>query len=155
MIINVSSNNISDAAKVYMDSWKESHKDICSIEFIEKHDMKYMNNFISEKLKLGYNIFIDYENDLPVGIIGINPIDEEICLLYVSPEFQQKGYGAKLLGYAIKKCKNPYIVVLDTNKKAIDFYTKRGFIPDKNQPEKTEEKHIFERKYVYQNKNMW
>ena len=59
-----------------------------------------------------------------------------------------------MLGYAIEKCKNPYIIVLDTNKKAIDFYTKRGFVPDKNQPEKTEEKRIFERKYVYQNKNM-
>ena len=154
MIINVSSNNISDAAKVYMDSWKESHKDICSKEFIKKHDFEYMKEYLSEKLEHGYKIFIDYENDTPVGIIGINPIDEEICLLYVSPEHQQKGYGAKLLEYAINKCKNPYIIVLDTNKKAIDFYTKRGFVPDKNQPEKTEEKRIFERKYVYQNKNM-
>ena len=154
MIINVSSNNISDAAKVYMDSWKESHKEICSKEFIEKHDLEYMKEYLSEKLEHGYNIFIDYENVKPVGIIGINPIDEEICLLYVSPKFQQKGYGAKLLEYAINKCKNPYIIVLDTNKKAIDFYTKRGFVPDKNQPEKTEEKRIFERKYVYQNKNM-
>ena len=154
MIVNVTFNNISDAANVYMDSWKESHKDICSKEFIEKHDLEYMKNYLSEKLKASYNIFIDYENDTPVGIIGINPPDEEICLLYVSPEHQQNGYGTKLLYHAIKKCKNPYIIVLDTNKKAVDFYTKRGFVPDKNQPEKTEEKRIFERKYVYQNKNM-
>ncbi|MBQ3236392.1 MAG: hypothetical protein IJA92_02575 [Oscillospiraceae bacterium] len=51
-------------------------------------------------------------------------------------------------------CKNPYITVLDSNKKAIDFYLKRGFIPAKDQPEICSEKRIFERKYVYQKTNM-
>ena len=42
MIIEVNETNIGDAAKIYMESWRDSHKDICSPEFIEKHDLDYM-----------------------------------------------------------------------------------------------------------------
>ena len=153
MIIKVAKENIIDAAKVYMDSWKESHKDICSAEFIEKHDLNYMINFLSEKIKNGYLIFISYDND-PEGIVAINPSDEEICLLYVSPEKQGKGVGTNLLDFALSKCASPYITVLDSNKKAIDFYKKRGFVPIENQQEVNSEKRIFERKYVYQPENL-
>ncbi|MBE6899223.1 MAG: GNAT family N-acetyltransferase [Ruminococcaceae bacterium] len=154
MITEINKTNIADAAKVYMESWKDSHKDICSSEFIEKHDLDYMINYLNEKKENGYDIFIDYNNENPVGIVGINPCDEEICLLYVLPEEQRKGFGEELLQYALSLCKNPYITVLDTNKKAIDFYTKRGFFPAEKQPENFGNKRIFERKYVYQNKNM-
>ena len=153
MITKVAKENIIDAAKVYMDSWKESHKDICSAEFIEKHDLNYMINFLSEKIKNDYLIFISYDND-PEGIVAINPSDEEICLLYVSPEKQGKGVGTNLLDFALSKCVSPYISVLDSNKKAIDFYKKRGFIPIENQQEVNSEKRIFERKYVYQPENL-
>ena len=53
MIIKVNEMNICDAAKVYMDSWKESHKVIRSSEFIEKHDLNYMINFLNEKKDIG------------------------------------------------------------------------------------------------------
>ena len=154
MIVSVNKENLSEAAKVYMDSWKESHKDICSAEFIEKHDLEYMKNYLNDKLKDLYVIYIYYADEIPVGIVGINPTDEEICLLYVSPENQGKGYGIKLLDRALSLCKNPYITVLDTNTKAIDFYLKRGFVPAEEQAENSNKKKIFERKYVYLYKNM-
>ena len=154
MIIEVNTCNIADAAKVYMESWKESHKNICSYDFIEKHDLNYMINFLKEKKEQKYDIFIDYIDKKPVGIVGINPAYEEICLLYVSPKEQGKGFGTELLNHALSRCKKPYITVLDTNKKALNFYVKRGFIPAEIQPENTENKRIFERKYVYQNSNL-
>lgn len=154
MIIEVSKQNLSDAAFVYMHSWKESHRDICSADFIEKHDIDYMTAFLSEKIESGYKIYIKYSEDVPVGIIGINPADEEICLLYILPEKQGNGFGNELLRFALAKCENPYITVLDSNKKAIDFYTKRGFVPAEKQQENSGEKKIFERKYVYQKQNL-
>ena len=155
MISELNNDNITEAAKVYMDSWKESHRNICSAEFIEKHDLDYMIDFLKMKKDSGYDIFINYNNEKPVGIIGINKEDEEICLLYISPDEQGKGFGTELLDFALKRCINPYITVLDTNKKAIEFYRKRGFIPAENQPMCEEEKRIFERKYIYQKKNLW
>ena len=154
MITEIDETNIADAAKVYMDSWKDSHKDICSLEFIEKHDILYMINYLSEKIKNAYKIYIKYSDGIPVGIIGLNPCDEEICLLYVLPEMQGKGFGSNLLEFALAKCKNPYITVLDTNKRAIEFYSERGFVPAEKQPENNGEKKIFERKYVYQKQNL-
>lgn len=154
MITELNEKNLEDAAKVYMDSWKESHKGICSDEFIEKHDLNYMINFLKEKKEKGYVIFINYTGEKSVGVVGINLSDEEICLLYVAPEDQGKGFGSELLNYALAKCENPYITVLDTNKKAIDFYLKRGFAAAKEQKENSSEKSIFERKYVYQKDNM-
>lgn len=154
MITEIDETNIADAAKVYMDSWKDSHKDICSLEFIEKHDISYMINYLSEKIKNAYKIYIKYSDGIPVGIIGLNPCDEEICLLYVLPEMQGKGFGSNLLEFALAKCKNPYITVLDTNKRAIEFYSERGFVPAEKQPENNGEKKIFERKYVYQKQNL-
>ena len=154
MIVKINESNINEAAKIYMLSWKDSHKEICSAEFIEKHDLTYMKNFLNNKIKELYDIYIYYADKNPVGIVGINPDDEEICLLYILPEEQGKGFGTKLLDHALSFCKNPYITVLDTNTKAIDFYTKRGFFPAENQKENSEEKRIFERKYVYQKRNM-
>lgn len=154
MIIKVSEQNLKDAAFVYMLSWKESHREICSGDFIEKHDIVYMTAFLSEKLENGYKLYIKYYENNPVGIIGINPSDEEICLLYVLPTEQGKGFGSELLEFAVAKCENPYITVLDSNKKAIDFYKKRGFVTAEKQPENKGEKKIFERKYVYQKGNM-
>ena len=154
MITEIDETNIADAAKVYMDSWKDSHKDICSLEFIEKHDILYMLNYLSEKIKNAYKIYIKYSDGIPFGIIGLNPCDEEICLLYVLPEMQGKGFGSNLLEFALAKCKNPYITVLDTNKRAIEFYSERGFVPAEKQPENNGEKKIFERKYVYQKQNL-
>ncbi len=150
MITIVSEENVYDAAAVYMKSWRESHSDICSAEFIEKHDLQYMINYLTEKKDHGYDIFIDYNSEKPVGLVGINPADDEICLLYILPEEQGKGFGTELLKFALSRCKNPYVTVLDTNTKAAEFYKKRGFVPAKEQPERAENKRIFERKYVYQ-----
>ena len=33
---------------------------LCSAEFIEKHDFDYMLNFLNEKIKQKYDIFIDF-----------------------------------------------------------------------------------------------
>lgn len=154
MIVSVCYKNVDDAARVYEKSWKDSHKNICTAEFVEKHDFMYMKNYLKNKLKELYDIYICYADKIPVGIVGINPKDEEICLLYVLPEEQGKGYGTALLDYAVSLCKNPYVTVLDTNVKAIAFYKKRGFVPAEIQNENSCEKRIFERKYVYQNKIM-
>ncbi len=154
MITEINEKNLKEAAFVYMCSWKESHRKICSEEFIKKHDASYMINYLSEKIKNAYKIYIKYSDDVPVGIVGLNPCDEEICLLYVLPEMQGKGFGSELLEFAVAKCKNPYITVLDTNKRAIEFYSRRGFAPAEIQPENNGEKKIFERKYVYQKRNL-
>ncbi len=152
MIIPVNDSNIIDAANIYMLSWKESHKSICSKEFIEKHDLSYMKSLLQEKIREGGKIYL-LQRKIPLGIVCVTA-EDEICLLYVLPSEQHKGCGNALLEYAIKLCKDPWLTVLETNEKAIEFYKKRGFkfcgeinnILSKNK--------ISEYKYVYQKENM-
>ena len=152
MIVHAENSNIDAAAKIYTLSWKDSHKNVCSEEFIEKHSEEYMKAYLSEKQRNGCEIYICYEKETPVGIVGKSP-DDEICLLYILPEYQGKGWGSLLLNYAVKLCKNPWVTVLETNKRAAEFYKKHGFafVGEKDTLSK---KRFSEHKYVYRGENM-
>lgn len=111
-----------------------------------------MENFLHEKLNGGCKIYLNFSENKPLGIVGIAP-DDEICLLYVLPNEQEKGCGSELLEYAIKLCEKPWLTVLETNLNAIKFYEKRGFIFD-GEKDISSKKRISEYKYVYRGENM-
>lgn len=52
---------------------------------------------------------------------------DELVKLYVEPQFQSCGIGAKLLDYAIKKLKVSWLWVLEYNERGISFYKRNGF----------------------------
>jgi putative acetyltransferase len=61
-----------------------------------------------------------------LGFIGIN--NKKIEMLFLSPEIIGKGYGQKLVTFAIKKFGVDWVDVNEQNIKAIEFYKKMGFI---------------------------
>lgn len=125
MIIKVSENNIQQAAKIHSISWKDSHKDVCSIDFIKKHTIENQRIYLSDEINLGKDIFMLVEK-YPVGIVSVK--NNLIENLYILPDEQGKGYGTKLLLFAISKCKNEAILwILNNNKKAYRLYSKYGF----------------------------
>lgn len=70
MIIKVSDKNIKKAAKIHSVSWKESHKEFCSIDFIKKYTVKNQILYLSNEINLGKDIFMLIEHYL-VGIISL------------------------------------------------------------------------------------
>ncbi|AOR25110.1 GNAT family N-acetyltransferase [Clostridium taeniosporum] len=125
MIITVSEKNIQEAAKIHSISWKDSHIDFCSKDFIEKHNTENQIMYIRNEIKLGKIMYILIEN-YPVGIVSVH--DNVIENLYVLPNEQGNGYGTKLLLFAISKCKNePILWILNNNKRAYKLYSKYGF----------------------------
>lgn len=53
--------------------------------------------------------------------------------LYILPSEQRKGYGTKLLLFAIEQCAGtPCLWVLDNNQRAYSLYSKYGFVPTGN-----------------------
>lgn len=72
-----------------------------------------------------------------IGTVGIRQIDffqriAELKSMYVLPEYQGKGYGRKLMEFALSKAKtlNYKTIRLDTtldSYKALDLYEKNGF----------------------------
>lgn len=125
MIIKVSDKNIHKAAEIHSISWKDSHKDFCNRDFIEKHNIENQRIYLSNEIKLGKDIFMLVDK-YPVGIVSVQ--DNLIENLYILPNEQGKGYGTKLLLFAISKCKNEAVLwILDNNKKAYKLYSKQGF----------------------------
>jgi ribosomal protein S18 acetylase RimI-like enzyme len=76
------------------------------------------------------NVFILLENNEIVGSVQL--CENILDVLFVNPKYQNKGYGKKLLHYAINRMQEAEIeditlYVADLNTKAIQLYLNNGF----------------------------
>ena len=126
MIIKVTEENLKDAARIHSLSWRESHKDFCTPEFVALHDVAHQMEYLRNEITAGKEIYM-LITDIPVGIVSIK--DSLIENLYVLPDQQKKGYGTELLTFAIEKCTAvPSLWILSNNLAAKKLYKKHGFI---------------------------
>ncbi len=125
MIIPVNEQNIMDAAIIHSISWRESHRGFCTPEFIEIHSPERQLRYIREKMNKGTKFFMLVDED-PVGVVSVT--DSLIEDLYVLPEKQKRGYGTKLLQFAIGECPDtPSLWILENNVNAERLYCRMGF----------------------------
>ena len=123
--IRLPQQNIDDAGSIHSESWKESHRSFCSVEFVEKHTPAAQADYLHREMDSGKQIYMLIDR-CPVGIDSVQ--GDLIENLYVLPSEQRKGYGSRLLEFAIHKCQgNPCLWILDNNEGAYRLYTKRGF----------------------------
>lgn len=66
-----------------------------------------------------------YDDGVIKGVIRIS--GSEIVKLYVEPQFQSGGIGAKLLSFAVNEKKADWLWALEYNKRGIAFYKRNGF----------------------------
>lgn len=125
MIVAVTKYNIADAAKVHALSWQDSHREFCSPEFIAAHTVQQQEAYLNHELEQGKKVYLLLE-DKPVGIVSVwNDLIEN---LYILPEKQHRGYGTKLLRFALEQCDGaPSLWILENNCRAFRLYTKYGF----------------------------
>lgn len=125
MIGLITEENIIWAARIHSASWKESHKEICSEPFLERHTVDSQIQYIQKEISRGKKFYMLTDGE-PVGIISVdvNLIEN----LYVLPEQQRKGYGTSLLRWAVSRCSGiPTLWILSTNTAARCLYEKEGF----------------------------
>lgn len=73
-------------------------------------------------------VFLLIEGHTPVGTVTLR--GNEICRLFVLPEYQGKGYGRALLDFAETEIRLHYPqIVLDASLPAKAIYLKRGYVP--------------------------
>ena len=71
-------------------------------------------------------IYVGEFNDITTGFVAFDK--NEITWLYVDPLYFRKGFGRKLLEFALKNTKKPArVTVLNNNFRAIDLYKSLGF----------------------------
>ncbi len=67
-----------------------------------------------------------YDDGVVKGVIRIS--GDEIEKLFIEPQFQNQGIGAKLLDFAVNEKKASWLWVLEYNTRGISFYQKHGFL---------------------------
>ena len=125
MIIPVDETNLLQAATIHSISWKESHRAFCTPDFIELHTPDHQREYLSSKMSSGTKVYMLVDGG-PVGIVSVtNSLIED---LYVLPDFQNMGYGTKLLQYAVGQCADiPTLWILENNTRAERLYRRMGF----------------------------
>lgn len=66
-----------------------------------------------------------YDDGVVKGVIRIS--GDEIEKLFIEPQFQSQGIGAKLLDFAVSNKKASWLWVLEYNTRGIVFYQRNGF----------------------------
>lgn len=130
MIKSVTQSDMIQAAVIHSESWIESHRNICAPEFLAIHTPERQKHYLESEVSKGAQLYMLIE-EKSVGIVSIH--GSLIGNLYVLPDEQNKGYGTKLLAFAIEKCtQEPLLWVLNTNERAKRFYEHSGFRPTGN-----------------------
>jgi GNAT superfamily N-acetyltransferase len=90
--------------------------------FVEHHnDTNILSDIEAGKVFLCVN-----EEGQPVGTVSIK--ENDICRLFVLPEYQGKGYGRKLLDFAENEITKKYEeIMIDASLPAKRIYLKRGY----------------------------
>ncbi len=125
MIVEVDRDSLPRAASVHAASWKDSHRVFCSPEFIALHSPEHQQAYLLDKMRGGSRIWLLVERE-PVGLVSVN--GNLIEDLYVLPEMQNRGYGTRLLRFAMAQCTGvPTLWILENNRAAARLYRRLGF----------------------------
>ena len=126
MIEPVTPDNLIQAASVHAASWRESHRTICTEEFIALHTTERQAGYLQKLMDGGASVYMLSDGGRPVGIVSLQ--EDVIGDLYVLPDEQGKGYGTHLLRFAMERCAGvPALWVLDCNRRAMALYQRVGF----------------------------
>lgn len=101
--------------------------------FLSHHNDKNIENDIEKG-----NVYLYFKSDnQAVGTVTIK--ENEICRLFVLPDYQGNGYGRELLTFTEKKIsENHSTIILDASFPAKAIYLKRGYVSTEFHSIKTE-----------------
>ena len=88
MIVPVTEENLMDAARVHAAAWRESHRDICTPEFVAAHTARRQADYLRRERAAGKELWLLLSPG-PVGIVST--WGDLIENLYVLPERQGLG----------------------------------------------------------------
>lgn len=125
IIVTVDSSNLPEAARIHSVSWQESHRSFCSSDFIALHTPEHQEKYLREKMDQGSRLFMMIA-DQPIGVVSVT--GSLIEDLYMLPAYQHKGFGTRLLHFAMEHCDGtPTLWILENNKGAEKLYRREGF----------------------------
>ena len=124
-IIPVTEENAADAGNIHAESWQESHRSFCTEEFVRRHSREAQTEYLRREMAEGKKVFLLLAPE-PVGVVSVQ--GSLIENLYILPKEQNKGYGSRLLRFAMAICEGtPELWILENNEGARRLYRRFGF----------------------------
>ena len=125
--VRVDEENLLEAGAVHAASWRESHRAVCSADFVAEHTPQRQAEYLRREMAAGKQVFMLVDEEI-VGVVSIQ--GSLIENLYVHPSFWRCGYGSALLMHAQSHCiGTPSLWILSSNTPAKRLYEKHGYLP--------------------------
>ena len=131
------SSEIETTAQLAHKIWNQHYISIIGQDQVDYMVEKFQSfQVIKEQIKNGYNYFLSYHKDIPVGYMALVADEKEkklmISKIYVDFKFRGLKLGSELLNFAILKAKEKeykmlWLTVNKNNSKSILWYEKKGF----------------------------
>ena len=124
-IVPVTEETLPDAGFIHSESWKESHRSFCTKEFVQRHSQSAQTEYLRREMEEGKEVYLLLTPE-PVGIVSV--WGSLIENLYILPRAQNRGYGSRLLRFAMAMCEGtPELWILENNEGARRLYHRYGF----------------------------
>lgn len=134
MIRATTLDDISTVQQIAKISWNETYRNIIPEHiqalFLEK---AYSNTMLAKRMEKTIFLIAEYKGQ-PAGFASFTYVDEdgdaELTAIYILPEYQQLGYGKKLLQAGLEEMhsgRQLFVYVESENKNARAFYEYFGF----------------------------
>ena len=105
---------------VWKNSVKETHL------FLSKDEIENIESYVFQALNNIKHLIIETDdNGDPIAFMGIE--DNKLEMLFIAPDFREKGLGKKLLLYGIENYQVNELDVNEQNPQANGFYEYMGF----------------------------
>lgn len=105
---------------VWKNSVKETHL------FLSKDEIENIESYVFQALNNIKHLIIETDdNGDPIAFMGIE--DNKLEMLFIAPDFREKGLGKKLLLYGIENYQVNELDVNEQNPQAKGFYEYMGF----------------------------
>lgn len=105
---------------VWMASVRATH------DFLADEDIEFYRRKLPQEYMPAVELYA-IRNDEGVWCAFVGLSDDAIEMLFVHPDCFGKGYGSRLLEFAIKEKGRHKVDVNEQNRRALDFYIRRGF----------------------------
>lgn len=93
--------------------------------FVSKADMAYFKSMVEQIDFNSFTVYCLVNENTVIGFIGV--ADHAIEMLFLDPAWIGKGFGKKLMQFAIDDLKVNKVDVNEQNQHAVSFYTAFGF----------------------------
>ncbi len=96
-----------------------------SHDFLTDTDIHHLTPWVKMALKEVETLLVAYDNDSPIGFIGIQ--GQKIEMLFLSPSCFGQGWGKRFVRLAVNRYKATLVDVNEQNTRAAGFYRHLGF----------------------------